>query len=436
MSYSVVGLRFIDLMNKQKIIQRTLKFFAGRILKKYKPRVIGITGSVGKSTAKEMIFSVLAGANFSVRKSEKNYNNEIGIPLTIIGVPGEKKNILQWVAVICKAVVLIILPNKYSEVLVLELAVDHLGDMKYFCEFIPIEVGVLTNIGISHLENFGTQEAILKEKSYLLKQSKKAIIYNKDSLENKLKNITLDKIITYGFEKGDFQTVEVGYNYNHRDVLAGMIFKVIYKDKIVSGKLNNLIGRPYLYGVLSAISVANYFGIDLANTLKLLEDAAVIPGHMSLLKGIKQTSLIDDTYNSAPASVKEALIVIEEVEAYRKIVVLGDMLELGKEEEFSHRVIGKKVAKIENVVFVAVGNRMRIAFEEFKNNTNDCNRRAYWFEDSVEAGRAVQDIMKQGDLVLVKGSQRMRMEKVVIEIMAEPSRKKKLIVRQDKDWQE
>jgi UDP-N-acetylmuramoyl-tripeptide--D-alanyl-D-alanine ligase len=422
-------------MNKQEIIQETLKFFAGRILKKYKPRVIGITGSVGKSTAKEMISSVLAGAGFSIRRSEKNYNNEIGIPLTIIGATGEKKNMVQWVGIVCKAITLIIIPSKYPEILVLELAVDYPGDMKYFCDFIPIEVGVLTNVGISHLENFGTQEAILKEKSYLLKQSKKAIIYEKNGLENKLQNITLDKIITYGFEKGDFQITEVGYNYDNKNVLSGMIFKVVHKDKIVSGRLNNLVGRPYLYGVLAALSTASYFNIDLASALRSLEDVAVIPGHMSLLKGNKRTSLIDDTYNSAPASVEEALAVIEEVESDRKIVALGDMLELGQEEESSHRAIGGKLATIEGIVFIAVGNRMKVAFEEFKNNIEDYHGRAYWFKSSVEAGRAIQDMMKQGDLVLVKGSQGMRMEKVVIEIMAEPNRRKELIVRQNKDWQ-
>lgn len=420
-------------MSKQKFIQIVLRFFARRILKKYKPRVVGVTGSVGKSTAKDMIFSVLNGADFDVRKSEKNYNNEIGIPLSIIGVSGEKKSIFQWGGVLCRAMRLMVFPSSYPEVLVLELAVDYPGDMKYFCEFIPIEVAVFTNMGISHLENFGTKEAILKEKSYMLRQAKKIAIYNKDSLENKLTKVELGNELTYGFEEGDIQVTEMSYNYNNKHILSGMIFNIVYNGQIVPGALNNLIGRPYLYGMLAALSVANHFNINLEKALGLLKDSVVIPGHMSLLKGIKQASIMDDTYNSAPASVEEALLVLGEIEAVRKIVVLGDMLELGQEEEFSHRVIGKKISIMEDVIFVAVGNRMKMAVEEFKKNI-DCQDRVYWFKDSVEAGKALQGLMRKGDLVLVKGSQGMRMENVVVEIMAEPNRKQELLVRQNKDW--
>ncbi len=419
--------------SKQEIIQNILRFLAERILKKYKPRIIGVTGSVGKSTAKEMIFMVLDKANLRVRKSEKNYNNEIGIPLTIIGAPGERKNLGQWFIVILKSISLILFTTKnYPEILVLELAVDHPGDMKYFCSFIPVDIGVLTNVGISHLENFGNKKDILKEKSYLLKQAKKVAIYNKDNLKDKLSDGNFKQ--TYGFRAGDFQVVEVGYNYDQKNTVQGMIFKIKYKDKIISGKLNNLLGRPYLYGVLAGLSVAKYFKINLTDALKYLENAPVIPGHMSLLPGIKNTSLIDDTYNSAPASLNEALRVFEKIIAKRKIAVLGDMLELGKEEEVAHREVGRRLAKMKNIIFIAVGNRMKLAVEEFKKQTSDSENKTYWFENSIEAGRFVQDLMREKDLLLIKGSQGMRMEKVVVEIMAEPNKKEKLVVRQNKDW--
>jgi len=422
-------------MSKQEIIQKTLRFFAKKILRKYKPRIIGITGSVGKSTTKEMIFTVLE-KKFHTRKSEKNYNNEVGIPLTIIGVTGEKKNILQWVGVFIQAIRVSFFSNNYPDVLVLELAADQIGDIKYFCDFIPIEVGVLTNVGISHLENFKTKENIFKEKSYLLKQANKFVIYNKDNIdvEKIQKIITVDNK-SYGLNnQADFNITEVGYNYNKQNVLKGTIFKVIHGGKSISGKLNNLMGRPYLYGVLAAVTVADYFDIDLKEAIASLENRTVMPGHMALIKGIKNTSIIDDTYNSAPASVKEALGVTSEIEASRKIIVLGDMLELGKREASSHKLVGKKVADIKNSIFVAVGDKMKIAVDRFKKKVSNNQSRVYWFENSIEAGRFVQNLIKTGDLILVKGSQGMRMEKIVLEIMAEPNRKKELIVRQDKDW--
>ena len=422
-------------MSKQEIIQKTLRFFAKKILKRYKPRIIGITGSVGKSTTKEMIFAVLKD-EFNTRKSEKNYNNEVGIPLTIIGASGEKKNVLQWIVVFIQAIKIAFLPSNYPEVLVLELAADQIGDIKYFCDFIPIEVGILTNVGISHLENFKTKENIFKEKSYLLKQASECVIYNKDNIdEEKIQKIITVNSKSYGFNGSvDFNISEIGYNYSGANVLAGTIFKVSYGKGTISGKLNNLMGRPYLYGVLAVVAVADYFKIDLKNAIASLENKAVIPGHMALIKGIKNTSIIDDTYNSAPASVREALDVVKEIDSDRKIIVLGDMLELGEREESSHKIIGKKVAEIEGSIFIAVGNRMKVAVDRFKKNVSDSQSRVYWFENSIEAGRAVQNLMRQGDLILIKGSQGMRMEKIVVEIMAEPNRKKELIVRQDKDW--
>jgi UDP-N-acetylmuramoyl-tripeptide--D-alanyl-D-alanine ligase len=426
---------------KKRIIKKSLRWLSGKVLKKYKPRVIGITGSVGKSTAKEMIFLAIKN-NFYVRKNKKNYNNEIGIPLTIIGSDGEKKNLGQWCITFCKALGLIIFPNKYPEVLVLELAVDHPGDMKYFCDFIPVEVGVLTNIGISHLENFKSRKDLEREKKHLLQHSEKIQIYNKDSVNTEKGEFS--EGISYGAntEDVDFKLIEAGYNYNKEGILSGMIFKIRHKKKINSGKLNNLIGRPYLYGVLAALSVAKYFNIEIHKILESLKDAAVIPGHMALLGGIKKTTIIDDTYNSAPASLAEALKVIAEVKSRRKIVVLGDMLELGSEEDAAHKIIGKQLAGWENVIFIAVGKRMKLAVREFKNELKQLSRdismgdrhKVHWFKESVEAGRATQDLIKDGDLVLVKGSQGMRMEKIVVEIMAEPNRKKELIVRQDKNW--
>ena len=428
-------------MSKQRVVQKVLRFLASKILKKYKPRVIGVTGSVGKSITKEMIFSVLKNY-FRVRRSKKNYNNEVGIPLAIIGVSGEKKNLWQWFGTVCKAIILIIFPGKYPEILILELATDRPGDIKYFCDFIVIEVGILTNVGISHLENFGTKEAIFEEKSYLLKRAEKLVIYNGDNIEKK--KIT-DKIIgdirSYGFKKeADFMATEIGYKYNQKNILAGMIFKIGHKDKLIPGKLNNLIGYPYLYGALVALSIAEYFNIDLLDAVQFLENTAVIPGHMSLIKGIKGTSIIDDTYNSAPISVEAALSVIREVKISRRIIVLGDMLELGTEEKLAHQIIGRKVAEIEGAIFVAVGDRMKLAVDEFKKslgieaNFIDIPGKVYWFRESIEAGGFIQDLIKQEDVILVKGSQGMRMEKIVLEIMAEPNKRQESLVRQDKNW--
>ncbi len=430
------------MLEKKILIQKILRWFSIKILQKYKPRVIGITGSVGKSTAKEMIFAVLEN-DFQVRKSDKNYNNEIGIPLAIIGVSGEKKNIWQWLKVIIKGIFLIILPNQYPEILVLELAADQIGDIKYFCDFIPIEIGVLTNVGISHLEKFKTKENIFREKTYLLKQAKELAIYNGDNIKaDKIKGIVKSGVRSYGFQgEADLQIIDNQYRYTSEGLLRGVKFKLKYKDKIISGQFNNIIGRPYLYGLMPALVIADYFKLNLGEVLQNLENFLAIPGHLSLIEGIKNTVIIDDTYNSAPASVREALRVIEKIKARRRVVVLGDMLELGEEEQKAHQKIGEQLGELDSVVFVAVGERMKLAVESFKlklrekeTGEAEVNSRVKWFADSVQAGDFLeQDIMKK-DVILIKGSQGMRMEKIVMKLMKEKERREELVVRQGREW--
>ena len=421
------------MLEKEVLIQKVLRWLARRILQKHKPMVIGVTGSVGKSTAKEMIFVVLEN-DFQVRKSEKNYNNEVGIPLAIIGVSGEKKNIWQWLKVVIKGVALILLPNQYPEILILELAADKAGDIKYFCDFIPVDIGVLTNVGISHLEKFKTKENIFKEKIYLLQQAKELAIYNADNIkDDKIKKIIRSQIKSYGFQIGaDLQIVDNRYYYTPDELLRGMEFKLKYKNKIISGRLNNIIGRPYLYGVMPALIIADYFKLNLKKVLQNLENFPAMPGHISLITGIKNTIIIDDTYNSAPASVEEALKVIKSIKARRRIVVLGDMLELGKEEQKAHQKIGEQVGELREVVFVAVGERMKLAVEGFKVKLQKkeikrvkINSKVRWFATSEQAGNFLEQNVMEKDVILVKGSRGMKMEKIVIKLTrkkTEPSK--------------
>ena len=406
------------MLRKEQLIQWVLRWFAERILRKYKPMVIGITGSVGKSTTKEMIFTALENY-FRVRKSDKNYNNEIGVPLAIIGVNGDKKNIWQWLRVVIKSICLLIFPYQYPDVLVLELAADQVGDIKYFCKFIPIDIGVVTNVGISHLEKFKTKENIFKEKTYLLKQAKKLALYNGDNIQGEdLKREISGKVETFGFDEGlTWRVLDVKYSYTSDGLVKGISFKVQHKQKIFSGQLNNVVGYPYLLGLIPALAVANYLKISLTEILRSLQNFSSISGHLSLRKGLKNVAVIDDTYNSAPSSVAEALKVVKNIKAKRKIVVLGDMLELGKMEKKAHRLVGEKVAMVgEDVFFVAVGERMKLAQSSFQKKIKRINFGNYqvkWFDNSIQAGEFLKKHIQSGDVVLVKGSRGMKMEEVV-----------------------
>ena len=154
----------------KEILHLKLKIAARLVLHKYKPEVIGITGSVGKTSAKEAIYTVLE-SKFNVRKNIKNYNNEIGLPLTVIGVESPGKNPIGWFNVGLKVLRLMLIRDKnYPKILILEMGIDRPGDMDYLCNIIQPRIGVVTNISQSHLEYFESLAQIQKEKSKLIKQ--------------------------------------------------------------------------------------------------------------------------------------------------------------------------------------------------------------------------------------------------------------------------
>lgn len=405
-------------------LQKILRFLSVGIIKKHQPVIIAITGSVGKTTTKEMIYSVLRGLDIFVGKSEKNYNTEIGVSLGIIGLGGENRYWWQWLRVFGRAFRLLF-GGKYPDVLVLEMAADKPGDIKYFCDFIPIDIGVLTNVGVSHLEKFKTKEAVFQEKSYLLKQAKKLVVFGGDNLsrdviEKKVKC----KIYSGGF-KPDNDLFVVDFEYSLDNGRSVTKFKIKYpkKQSELEGFLS-VWGRPYLQAMTISLLVGRYFDDDPQKMLAVLSQIKPIKQHLNLLPGIKRSWVIDDTYNSAPDSVREALAVIGELKGGRKIVVLGDMLELGSVENDKHREIGAMVGQCRDVIFVAVGQRMKVAIGSFKKVFSDefkgvdLRERVHWFADANQAGKFVQDLIEEGDFILVKGSRGMKMEKVVKEIVA------------------
>ena len=185
--------------------------------------------------------------------------------------------------------------------------------------------------------------------------------------------------------------------------------------------------------MLAAVEAGNYFKINLVDAVTSLENYLAPPGRTNLIKGIKNSFIIDDTYNSSPASAVAALEVLKELRSIRKIVVLGDMLELGKYMEKGHREVGHKVFEIGTDLFFAVGERMEAAVKEVQDLGYPLQN-IFYFENPVLAGKKLQQIIKEGDLILVKGSQGMRMEKIVEEVMADPQKAEDFLCRQSGEW--
>lgn len=433
---------------KLLFLEKLLRIMASLVLKKYHPRIVGVTGSVGKTSTKEAIFTVLA-SHYRVRRSEKNYNNEIGLPLTIIGVESGEDSICGWICVFLKWLCIMIFPMKYPEILILEMGADRPGDLKYLTDFIKLKVAVITDISTSHLEFFKSVENVAKEKSVLaqrLGEKGLAVLNIDNAYLKKIKDQLKSRIVTFGFsENADVRASDVAFNYINGDdnpilssqnkKIKGLSFKLNYKGTTIPVRLNNVLSKHNVYAALAGIAVGIEMKINLVEIGAALENFCLPFGRMNLIRGIKNSFLIDDTYNSSPVSAVAALEVLSEIEAGRKIAVLGDMLELGKDTESGHRLVAKKFLEAKGDIFFAVGDRMKFAAEELKKHDFNPDK-LYIFEDPMSSGRKLQEIIREDDLVLIKGSQGMRMEKVVEEVMEQPQKAGEYLCRQSRHWKE
>ncbi len=432
------------------ILQNFLRFFSTKILKKYKPEIIGITGSVGKSSAKEAIFAVLS-SQYNVRQNIKSYNNEIGTPLTIIGAETGGRSIFKWLGVFLKVLkLLLVKDNNYPRILVLEMGADRIGDIEYLVKLAPPKIGVFTAVSETHLHAFKDLKGVLKEKEKIVTALPKeafAVINADDenimSIESKIKS----RIISYGFnETAQVKAIEMllaGLQNDFCEAASewdckiwGTNFKVSYNGSTVPVFLPHCFGKQHVYAALAGIAVGTAYKMNLVDIADALKNIKPPKGRMNLIPGIKYSMIIDDTYNSSPIAVKAALAAMQSIilpEGQRKIAVLGDMLELGERSASAHREIGFKI--IENGIdyLIAVGKEARLIAEAAQEAGLSADKVEY-FEDRDKAGIFLQNMIQKGDLILVKGSQGMRMEKIVLEVMAEPEKAGDLLVRQAGEW--
>ena len=414
-----------------------LKIFAQLTLWRYRPKVVGITGSVGKTSTKEAAFAVLKN-KFRVRQNYKNYNNEIGVPLSIMGLETGGRSLFHWVKVFIKGILQIIYTKDYPEILILEMGADKIGDIDYLTSFIKCDVGVIVAITEipAHIEFFRTPEQAAMEKSCLtisLSPRGWAVLNFDDERVKAMAKTTKARIFSFSANPESQTNLKISNLEIHSDNLeeARMSFKVNYQGSSVPIRLEKALGEHQIYPALAAISVGLVFDMNLVEISQAFKDYEQIGGRMRLLKGIKNSWIIDDTYNAAPAAMLGALESLKKLEG-RKIAVLGDMLELGAYTEKAHRQVGAKVAEAADWL-LAVGERAIFIADEAKKKGLPTDK-VFYYVSSEDAGKALQDILKTGDIVLVKGSQFMRMEKIVKEVMAEPEKAEELLTRQEEAW--
>lgn len=429
-------------MTKRELLQTILRGLAVKALKKYKPKIIGITGSVGKTSTKEAVYTIL-NTRYDVVKSDKNYNNEVGIPLTILNLEAGN-NVVGWGIVILKGLWLTIWRKRYyPEILILEVGIDRPGDMDYIKDFVHFDIGVVTKIGTSHIEFFKDKNDLAKEKLKLLKNCKNDDIAVLNADDEYIKKHFKNKkcsVMTYGFDQdatvsADPQTSHAKLSDTTDAEYSGITTKVNYDGKHIPVLLPNIISRHHIYAALAGIAVGLSMEMNLIEVTTALKKFRPLPGRMNVLKGLKDTWIIDDTYNAAPESTIAALQSLETLDGVkgRRIAVLGDMLELGQETMAAHQKIAELVNGIADII-VTVGERGRIIAERlerlgFPKENLFVFDRSYDDIDDRNPGTKLEEMIEEGDVILVKGSRGAHMERIVKEIMAEPEKEDELLVK-------
>lgn len=364
---------------------KALQKMAAHRRRQFDARVVGITGSIGKTTTKEAVYSVLS-RSFPTLKSEENLNNEIGLPLTLLG-----------------------LAESHTKV-VLELGMYALGEIALLADIALPQVGVVTNITHSHLERLGSLERIAQAKAELvqaLPSDGTAILNGDDPRVKAMASMTEAQVLYYGLSPD----CHLRATHIESRGLDGVRFRIHYGQETLYVKIP-LLGRHSVHTALAAAAVGLTEGLPWGTIVAGLRDIAV-QLRLIATPGAKGSTIIDDSYNASPTSTLAALNLLAELKG-RKIAVLGDMLELGSYEEEGHRKVGRRVAEVADKL-VVVGVLGAIMGQE-ASAVGMAKQDIFFAEDNQQAIQFLRDLVAPNDLILVKGSRGMQMEEIVTEL--------------------
>ena len=351
-------------------------------------KVIAVTGSAGKTTTKDLIYSVLS-QKYKCLKTKGNYNNHIGLPLTLLRLTGKE------------------------DFAVVEMGMSALGEIDLLAKIAEPEIGIITNVAAAHLKQLGSLENIAQAKKELidnLNEDNTAILnYDNDYTRKMAKNSTAE-IIYFGFETGaDIQAES--YNYNQKKGIS--TFEIKYKNQKYKFEFNKA-GKHNIYNAMIAVLIGIKNRVKISEIQRALKTVEFSSFRMEFIELNNGAQMINDSYNANPLAVKAALDVLEETEGKRKIAVLASMLELGKESDKKHREVGKYAAE-KNIDFLITigGKAAEIAVGA---ETKMSLKKIITLDDNKECIDFLSSKIKAKDLILIKGSRANKLEEIAAEL--------------------
>lgn len=421
----------------RSFIVKCLTLEARAVIQKYRPRIIVVTGSVGKTSAKDALYATLSKRHF-VRKSQKSYNSDIGAPLTVLGVPNGWSNPFVWARNLVDGAMLLLMRVPYPEWLVVEVGADRPGDITRSLEWLRPDIVLATRFPAVpvHVEFYDSPEAVQEEELsplLWLRPGGVAVVNGDDEVVSVAELPEGVERLTYGLGATADVRAQRVKTLTEAKMPRGVSFDVTYRGERAHVVLDSVVGNGHVYAALAGIAGALATGVPLGVAALALEKYENPPGRLHLVAGIRGSVLVDDTYNASPVAAEEALSTLTHLpHRGRRIAVLGDMLELGAYSVVEHKKTGVLAAESTDLL-VTVGMRAR-KIAEGAREAGMPDERILSFDRALDAAEHLKSVVGEGDIVLVKGSQGMRLERAVKELMAEPERAKELLCRQDAEW--
>ena len=398
---------------------------------------MAISGSVGKTSTRLATAVALQPLGY-VGQPVGNYNTDIGLPLAILRTRSGQKSVLAWLGVLLRGLELLATRRLYPDILVLEFGSDAPGDAAVLLGIVQPRVGIVTAISAVHLEQLKDLDGVADEEGTLIRRLPHdgwAILNRDDEQVWAMRQHTVASIKSYGFHQSADVRIVDWRCVNHESNL-GTLVKIEANGSTVPVFIPGALGKQYAYVCAAATATALSLGLNLLDVGAALADFIPAAGRMRALDGINDSLLIDDTYNSSPLACTAALETLQQLFqdnlCQRQVVVFGDMLELGSTSPKLHAEVGEYVGACGVKLLVTVGDLAAhiASAAQLKNPEIDIHS----FATKEEAVEFLQQAIRPGDAVLIKGSQSSRMEKITKALLAQPSRSAELLVRQTPYW--
>jgi UDP-N-acetylmuramoyl-tripeptide--D-alanyl-D-alanine ligase len=415
----------------KRLIQKKLESYVKKYFKKHpEVKLVVVAGSVGKTCTKIAVGTVLS-EQFRVRLHEGNHNTQMSVPLAILGItyPESTRSFKQWLAVFEAARARIKQPTDV-DVIVQELGADRTGEIAHFGTYLKPDIAVVTAVSPEHMEFFNTIETVAAEELMVVNYSKQGVI-NRDDIDGEYaKYITNANIDTYGtsttaeynFISNDY-SIENGYNG---------IFNAPEWSEPVDAKIFTL-GEHMLRSAVAAGAVGIKLGMDTGKIVSGLAKVRSIPGRMNVLRGVNETTIIDDSYNSSPLAAASSLRTLYQLSTPQKIAVLGDMNELGSVSDVEHEALGKMCDPSQLAWVVTVGSQAE-KFIAPAAKMRGCQVKVC--KNALEAGSFVHSVLEPHAVILFKGSQDRIYLEEAIKVILHSTDDQKFLVRQSSPWVE